>query len=261
MWEGRRYIVQSNWKMYKNHREALEWIHGLGRASSELSPAIELIVCVPFIHLRSVAEAAREYPLISAGAQNAYWDEAGAYTGEISAPMIADAGGRYCVVGHSERRVYFGENDELVNRKTHVLLKHGIRPIVCIGESIRQREMGLTLNQIERQVITCFAGLSHQEMKDTVVLYEPIWSIGTGENATPRQAQEAHHFVREMLGRMFSPKTAGFTRIMYGGSVKHHNVTEMIQGEDIDGVGAGSGSLDIEEFLQIVRACWASKGV
>ena len=256
----KRTIIQSNWKMHKNHRGALEWIHGLGRASLELIDAIELIVCVPLIHLRSVAEAAREYPLVSVGAQNVHWEEEGAFTGEISAPMIADAGGLYCVVGHSERRQYFGENDGIVNRKIRVLLKHGISPIVCIGESIEQRKAGLTLNQIERQVITCFSRLSEEEMERTVVLYEPIWSIGTGKNATPEQAQKMHQFVRKMLGRVFSPKTAEAARIMYGGSVKVHNVGEMVKGEDVDGVGAGSGSLDIEEFLKIVRICAKSKG-
>ncbi|MDZ7697774.1 MAG: triose-phosphate isomerase [Deltaproteobacteria bacterium] len=256
-----KYIVQSNWKMYKNHQEALGWVRKLGSGSSSLSDAIELIVCVPFIHLRAVAEAAREYPAISVGAQNVHEEEMGAYTGEISAPMITDAGGQYCVVGHSERRTTFNEDDSLVSRKTQVLLKHGIHPIVCIGESIDQRNRGLTFNQIERQVITCFAGLSHTEMQNTVVLYEPIWSIGTGNNATPDQVQEAHRYVRKMLSRVFSPDTANATRIMYGGSVKVGNVKEMVECQDVDGVGVGSGSLNVQDFLEIARICSQSRRV
>jgi triosephosphate isomerase len=251
----KKYMVQSNWKMHKTHAEAIQWIETLGKASVGIPASIELIVCVPFIHLRTVAAAAEIFERISIGTQNVHWEEAGAFTGETSAPMIADAGGRYCVVGHSERRNYFGENDELVNRKTRILLKHGISPIVCIGESIEQREKGLTLNHVQRQVMTCFAGLSPSEMQQTVVLYEPIWSIGTGNNATPAQAQDAHHFIREMLGRVFSKETAETTRIIYGGSVKIHNAAELIQGEDIDGVGVGSGSLNVDEFLKIVRIC------
>jgi triosephosphate isomerase (TIM) len=257
----KKYIVQSNWKMYKTHSEAIEWIETLGKASVGIAASIELIVCVPFIHLRAVSSAAQGFDKISIGTQNVHWKEAGAFTGETSAPMIADAGGRYCVVGHSERRNYFGESDELVNRKTRILLQHGIGPIVCIGESSQQREKGLTLDQVEQQVITCFAGLSPAEMQQTVVLYEPIWSIGTGNNATPEQAQEAHHFIREMLARVFSKETAETTRIIYGGSVKINNVTELIQGDDIDGVGAGSGSLNVNEFLKIVESCSQSNRV
>jgi len=256
---SKKFIVQSNWKMHKTHDEAVGWIETVCRQSSDISAAVELIACVPFIHLRAAAASAAGYEKISIGAQNAHWAETGAYTGETSARMIADAGGRYCVVGHSERRNYFGEDDEVVNRKTRVLLKHGISPIVCIGESIEQREKGLTQNQLERQVVTCFEGLSSEEMQRTVVLYEPIWAIGTGNNATAAQAQAAHRFIRKMIAGKFSEDVTRATRIMYGGSVKVHNTEELIEGKDVDGVGVGSGSLAAEDFLKIVRICSRAK--
>jgi triosephosphate isomerase len=251
----KKFIVLSNWKMHKIHKEALDWIESLGKGASELTETLELVVCVPYVHLRAVSNAAKKFSQISPGAQNVNWETAGAFTGEISAPMLADAGAQYCVVGHPERRVYFAENDEMVNRKSKLLLQSGINPVVCIGESIEQRNRALTFNQIERQVITCLEGFTEGEMRRTVVLYEPIWSIGTGNNATPQQAQEAHQFIRNMLESIFSKETAQATRIMYGGSVKTHIVEAIIKGEDIDGVGAGSGSLNIQDFLKIARSC------
>jgi len=251
----KKYIVQSNWKMHKTHSEAMDWIESLKKGASDLMERIELIICVPYVHLRAVSDATSHFSQISPGAQNVHWETSGAFTGEISAPMLADAGAQYCVVGHSERRDYFAENDEMVNCKSKLLLQSGINPIVCIGESIEQRNRALSFNQLERQVITCFEGLTEGEMHRTVVLYEPIWSIGTGNNATSQQAQEAHHFIRNMLERIFSKETAQATRIIYGGSVKTHNVEAIIKGEDIDGVGAGSGSLNIQDFLKIAISC------
>jgi triosephosphate isomerase len=167
--------------------------------------------------------------------------------------MIADAGASYCVVGHSERREYFCETDEMVNKKIRSLLENCIHPIVCIGESIEARRKGLTLNKLERQVMTCFEGLSDAQMQKTVILYEPIWSIGTGHTATPQQAQDAHAYIRLMLECVFSKETAEATRIAYGGSVKIHNVAELLAEKDIDGVGVGSGSLDVNDFIRIAR--------
>ncbi len=254
------YIALSNWKMYKNHRESLEWIEALGRASLGFLEAVELIVCVPSVHLRATVEASKTFPLISIGAQNVHQKEEGAFTGEISAPMISDAGGRYCMVGHSERRQYFREGDELVNGKTRSLLDNGVSPIVCIGENSFQRESGLTHNQIERQLITCFAKVSEQEICRTVVLYEPIWAVGTGKIATIDQVEEAHHLVRDLLGRMFSPDIADMVRIIYGGSVKGNNVGDLLQVKDVDGMGIGSGSLKVEDFLEIAGICSESRG-
>ena len=253
MGSDKKVIVQSNWKMHKTHAEGIDWIESLKKIEPEVSPEIELIPCVPLTLLRAIAQAAQSSSQIFIGAQNVYWETWGAYTGEISAPMIADAGASYCVVGHSERREYFCETDEMVNKKTRALLEAGIRPIVCIGESIEEHKKDLTLNKLERQVITCFEGLSDSQMQKTVILYEPIWSIGTGHTASPQQAQDAHAYIRLMLERVFSKETAEATRIAYGGSVKVHNVAELIAEKDIDGVGVGSGSLDVNDFIRIAR--------
>ena len=253
MGSEKKIVVQSNWKMHKTYAEGMDWIESLKKIEPEISPGIELIPCVPLTLLQPVAQAVQSASRISAGAQNVFWKTWGAYTGEVSAPMIADAGARYCVVGHSERRTYFHETDESVNKKIRALLGAAIRPIACIGESLGEREKGLTLNKLERQVITCFAGLSEAQMQDTIILYEPIWSIGTGHTATPQQAQEAHAYIRLMLARVFGKETAKATRIAYGGSVKTHNAAELIAEKDIDGVGVGSGSLEISDFITIAR--------
>ena len=253
MGPDKKIIVQSNWKMHKTHAEGIDWIGALKKIEPEVSPEIEMIACVPLTLLGAIAQAAQSSSKIFIGAQNIYWNTWGAYTGEISAPMIADAGANYCVVGHSERREYFCETDEMVNKKNQALLDAGIRPIVCIGESIEERQKGLTFNKLERQVMTCFEGLSDAQMQETVILYEPVWSIGTGHTATAQQAQDAHAFIRLMLERVFSKETAGSSRIAYGGSVKTHNAAELLAEKDIDGVGVGSGSLDVNDFIRIAR--------
>ena len=253
MGSDRKVVVQSNWKMHKTIAEGMDWIDSLKKIELEVSPEIEMIPCVPHTLLHSIAQAVQSSSQISIGVQNVYWETWGAYTGEISAPMIADAGACYCVVGHSERRGYFNETDEMVNKKARALLEARIRPIVCIGESIEERERGLTFSKLEGQILTCFEDFSNEQMQETVILYEPIWSIGTGRTATPQQAQEAHAYIRLMLERVFSRETAEATRIAYGGSVKIHNVAQLIAEQDIDGVGVGSGSLDVNDFIKIAR--------
>jgi triosephosphate isomerase len=253
-------IVQSNWKMHKTHDEALAWIAALGAAAPAFGGRLELIVCAPHVHLRALARAAAPFDAVAVGAQNVHAEERGAFTGEVSAPMLADAGARYCVVGHSERRSYFGETDEAVNRKVQALLRHGVRPIVCIGEDGPDRDRGLTLNRLERQIRICFEGLTASAMRRVVVEYEPIWAIGTGRNATPEQAAEAHGFIRQNLAGRFDPQTAAAVRIFYGGSVKPHNAAALLAAPDIDGVGVGSASLAIDDFLAIARACAEASG-
>jgi triosephosphate isomerase len=174
--------------------------------------------------------------------------------------MLADAGARYCVLGHSERRSGFGETDESVNRKVHALLANDVAPIVCIGEDRDDRRRGLTFNRLERQLAVCFEGLSAGDMRRVVVEYEPRWAIGSGENATPAQAAEAHAFIRRDLAERFSPETAAAVRVFYGGSVKPHNAAALLASADIDGVGVGSASLEVENFIAIARACAAARG-
>jgi triosephosphate isomerase len=249
----KKIIVQSSWKMHKTLAVGLDWIETLRKIEPDVSEEIEIIICVSLTNLCAMARTLRSSSSIFVGAQNVFLKNWGAYTGEISAPMIADAGASYCVVGHSERREYFHETDEMVNEKIRVLLENGLSPIVCIGESIQERKKNLTLNKLERQVITCLEGLSDTQVQKMVILYEPIWSIGTGQTAIAQQSQAAHVYIRHSLEREFSKKTADATRIIYGGSVKTHNVAELIAEKDIDGVGVGSGSLKVNDFIEIIR--------
>jgi triosephosphate isomerase len=169
--------------------------------------------------------------------------------------MLADVGCRYCMIGHSERRTHFSETDEMVNRKGGALHQAGVTPIVCIGETSEEREKGLTFSKLEKQIVMCFDRFSPREMEATVVLYEPIWAIGTGNIATPKQAETAHQFIRQIVSRLYSRETAFTVRIIYGGSVKRHNVSAMVAGKDIHGVGIGSDSLDVHRFLKIAVSC------
>jgi triosephosphate isomerase len=246
--------------MYKTHDEAMAWMEALVRAAGQFRGRLELIVCVPFVHLREASRAAAACEAVAIGAQNVHAEEYGAYTGEISAPMLADAGARYCVLGHSERRSNHSETDESVNCKVRALLKHGVSPIVCIGEGRDDRRRGLTLNRLDRQVAICFEGLSDAEMRRIVIEYEPLWAIGSGDNATPGQAAEAHAFIRHNLAERFSADTAAATRIFYGGSVKPHNAATFLASADIDGVGVGSASLEVGGFIAVARACAEARG-
>ena len=253
----KRFVVLANWKMHKILHQSINYVRALKQGARPFSDSIETILCIPFTALAAVASEIEEGKT-SLGAQNVHEQKQGAYTGEISAPMLADAGVRYCMVGHSERRRYFLETDEMVNRKARTLHDVGIVPIVCIGETIDEREKNLTLNKLEKQAVVCFDGFSPEEMGRTVILYEPIWAIGTGQIATPQQAEEAHRFIRKMLQRLFSKETSLVTRIVYGGSVKWHNVSAMLKGEDIDGVGVGSDSLDVQNLLKTIECCTQS---
>lgn len=249
----KKFIVQANWKMNKTLGQSIDYVGTMNRECQELGPTMEVILCMPFTAL-AVASRELNSPILSIGAQNVHERESGPYTGEISASMLADAGCQYCVVGHSERRQYFGETDALVNQKAKALLHAGIAPILCIGESLPERKKGLTLNQLERQSILCLEGFSQEEMTRTVILYEPIWAIGTGNVASPQQAQEALGFIRQMLEKIFSKETAQKTRILYGGSVNLKSVHALVEQKDVDGVGVGSASWEVHNFLNIVRS-------
>jgi triosephosphate isomerase len=249
----KKFTVQANWKMNKTLSQSIDYVQAMNRGCQQLNPQIEVILCMPFTSLAIASKEVR-FPQLSIGAQNVHEKEEGAYTGEISAPMLADVGCQYCVVGHSERRQYFGETDALVNQKAKALLRAGIAPVLCIGETLKERRKGLTLNQLERQAIVCLEDFSHEEMSQTVILYEPIWAIGTGNVASPQQAQEALAFIRQMLEKIFSRGTAQRTRILYGGSVNLDSLPALVQQKDVDGVGVGSASWDVHNFLKIVRS-------
>ena len=190
---------------------------------------------------------------ISLGAQNCYWEKEGAFTGEVSCAMLKSAGCEYCIIGHSERRQFFGETNETVNRKTKAVLKEGLKPIVCVGEKLEERKAGKTFAVVKDHVENSLKGLTQEEMLKTVIAYEPVWAIGTGVNATKEQAEEAHKYIRGLLEDMFDAGTADEVRIQYGGSVKPENIRELMTQEDIDGALVGGASLKADSFIAIIK--------
>ena len=245
-------IIAGNWKLNKTSREAIVLVEELTREVADLE-GVDIVVCPPFTALESVSEALIETN-IALGAQNVYWADSGAVTGEISAPMLKDFGVQYVIVGHSERRQYFGETDATVNKRLRAALAHGLTPIVCIGENLAEREAGKTFAVIQTQVQGSLAGLTFDEVNKIVVAYEPVWAIGTGKTATPSMAQEVHAFIRGLLAKIFNPDTAQSVRIQYGGSVTPENIAALISQPDIDGALVGGASLKAASFAAIVNA-------
>jgi len=245
-------IIAGNWKLNKTSREAIVLVEELKRDVADLE-GVDIVVCPPFTALESVSEALIETN-IALGAQNVYWADSGAFTGEISALMLKDFGVQYVIVGHSERRQYFGETNETVNKRLRAALAHGLTPIVCVGENLAEREADKTFAVIQTQIQGSLAGLTFDEMNKIVVAYEPVWAIGTGKTATPPMAQEAHAFVRGLLAKIFDPDTAQSVRIQYGGSVTPENIAAFISQPDIDGALVGGASLKAASFAAIVNA-------
>ena len=215
---------------------------------------IEVVIVPPFTAIAKVMETLGPSQNIKVGAQNMHWEPNGAFTGEISAALLRDLFVRYVVLGHSERRQYFGETDEIVNRKVRAAHEATLRPIVCVGETLEQRDKGNVEKILSIQLRGSLAGLNEKELQETVVAYEPVWAIGTGRNATPEQAQEAHAFIRQTLAKIADETTAERVRIQYGGSVKPENPRELMSQPDIDGALVGGASLDPRSFAQIVLA-------
>jgi triosephosphate isomerase len=243
--------IAGNWKMHKTVEEAVETATRLKEAVEAVSGR-DIGIAPPFVSLAPVAEVIKGSN-ISLMAQNVFWEDEGAYTGEISPTMLKSAGCKCAIIGHSERRQYFGETNETVNKKINKCLQAGLTAIVCIGESLEERESGKTFSVLETQVSEGFAGLSPDQMEKIVLAYEPVWAIGTGKTATPSQAQEAHTFIRSKIGERFSSTIAGKIRILYGGSVKPGNIDELMAEEDVDGALVGGASLDAESFARIVK--------
>jgi triosephosphate isomerase len=219
----------------------------------KVANGVKVVICPPFTSLPSVKKAIVDSP-ISLGAQNMHWEEKGAYTGEISPPMLLTAGCEYVIIGHSERRTYFSETDDAVNLKVRSALRFGLSPIICVGEKLEQREANKTRQVVENQVKGAFKDLGAHETERTVMAYEPVWAIGTGKTATPRQANEVHLFIRELLSSEFGKDSAELISILYGGSVKPENSGELLEMQQIDGALVGGASLDAESFEQIVRS-------
>jgi len=242
-------IIAGNWKMYKTARQTAETIRALCGAVAGVSD-VEMVVCPPFLGLPAAVEAAQG-SRIGIGAQNCYWEKEGAFTGEVAVPMLADLGVSHVIVGHSERRQYFGETDATVDKKVAAVLAAGLSPIACVGETLEEREAGRTLAILERQVREGLA--RHLGAAALVVAYEPVWAIGTGKTATPVQAQEIHAFLRSLAGTLAGQAVADRLRILYGGSVKPENIATLMAQPDVDGGLVGGASLDAASFAKIVR--------
>ncbi|QAT16961.1 triose-phosphate isomerase [Candidatus Velamenicoccus archaeovorus] len=253
----RKIIIAGNWKMNKTTVEAIELANGLKRDLYDID-AIGIIVCPPFTAIDEVAEVVYQTN-IGLGAQNMHWEDAGAFTGEVSAPMLKELGCGYVILGHSERRQYFHETNETVNKKLKSALKHGLTPIVCVGESLEEREAGRTFDVIRDHVTNSLKGLDKEEIKKVIIAYEPVWAIGTGKTATPDQAQEVHRFIRDLLEKAYTREIADEITIQYGGSVKPGNIKELISQKDIDGALVGGASLDVKSFAEIVKGAQVSK--
>jgi triosephosphate isomerase len=251
---NRKPIIAGNWKMYNTAAESLALVNALKKELVGVNPSdVETVVCPPFTALYAVGTILQDSG-IALGAQNVHWEKEGAFTGEIAAPMLKELSVRYAIVGHSERRQFFGETNDGVNKRAKAALAHGIRPIVCVGETLAQREAGQTETVVRDHVTGGLAGFTKDAMLDTVIAYEPVWAIGTGKTATPAQAQEVHAFIRELLAAMFDSPVAAKVRIQYGGSVKPANAKELLGQTDIDGALVGGASLKAADFAAIVKA-------
>ncbi|OQA24333.1 MAG: Bifunctional PGK [Verrucomicrobia bacterium ADurb.Bin345] len=247
----RKPIVAGNWKLNKTVAEAVNLIEAIKEKAADIQ-GVDIVVCPPFTALQA-AKAALAGSSVDLGAQNMHWEKSGAFTGEVSAEMLREVGCHYVILGHSERRQYFKETDEQVNRKAKAALAGGLRPIVCVGELLEERESGRTEAVVSAQVRGSLAGLSASDLLKTVVAYEPVWAIGTGRTATPAQAQEVHALIRSLLKELADEHVAQSVRIQYGGSVKPSNAKELFGQKDIDGGLIGGASLEAGSFLDIVR--------
>jgi len=244
-------IIAGNWKLNKTPHEAIILANELKREIVDVE-GVDVVLCPPFTALADVADTLTDTN-IALGAQNLFWEDSGAFTGEISAPMLKDLAVSYVIIGHSERRQYFNETNETVNKRLRAALKHGLTPIVCVGENLAQREGNKTFDVIKDHCEGSLKGLTPEEMKKVVIAYEPVWAIGTGKTATPQQAQEVHVFIRQLLGKMFNDEIANSVRIQYGGSVTPDNVVSLMAQADIDGALVGGASLKAPSFAAIVK--------
>ena len=251
---ARRQIFAGNWKMYTTRAEALDLVKGVLAGIGGIGPK-QVVFFPPSVHLREVAEACKGTGA-AVGAQNMYHEKEGAFTGEISPIMVKDAGARFVLVGHSERRHVFGETDEDVGKKVRAALEAGLEPMVCVGELLRERESGSSEAVVERQVKEAFRGLRPRDMLAVTVAYEPVWAIGTGKVATPEIAESMHRHVRMALSGLFGDAAAGDIPILYGGSVKPDNIGGLYRMENIDGALVGGASLKAQSFLDIIRVVY-----
>jgi triosephosphate isomerase len=248
----RKKVIAGNWKMNKDLNESQDLvskiINGLGNDTK-----CDVIVCPPFTSLNEVSSLIKTTP-VKLGAQNLHFEDSGAITGDVSASMLKSVGCEYVIIGHSERRNIFGEQDEVINKKIKKALEHNLKPIFCVGELLEQREDGTTMEVVKNQILNGLKDITPEQLSDIIVAYEPVWAIGTGKTATPEQAQEVHAAIRELIVENFSEDAADNLVIQYGGSVKPENAGELLSKKDIDGALVGGACLKADSFLGIIAA-------
>jgi len=247
----RKPIIAGNWKMYKTIEESIELSNEIKRGLYDVTN-VGIVLCPPFTSLSDTRDVVLDTN-IALGGQNMHWENEGAFTGEISAPMLKACGCKYVIIGHSERRAYFGETNETVNRKLKSALNAGLIPIMCVGENLEERERGKAFDVVSEHIEKGLEGIGPEEILNIVIAYEPVWAIGTGKTATPAQAQEVHKFIREQLVKKYGKNISDKICIQYGGSVKPGNIEELIKQSDIDGALIGGASLKAESFIEIVK--------
>jgi len=247
----RRPLIAGNWKMHKTCAESVELVSRLKELISGVDQ-VEVVVAPPYTALAAVADAIKG-SCITLSSQNTFWEESGAFTGEVSPSMLKDIGCTYTIIGHSERRQYFGETNATVNKRLKAALNASLTPMVCVGETLEEREAEKTIAVIDQQIREGLAGVSSQDMAKVVIAYEPVWAIGTGKTATPDQAQEVHQFIRQLLAKIFGKEIAEKIRILYGGSVKDENIDQLMVQSDIDGALVGGASLKADSFARVIK--------
>lgn len=243
-------VIAANWKLNNAVNESLMLVAGL-QANLKITPAVEVVLAPPFTALYSVGIAIADTQLKLAS-QNIYWEDKGAFTGEISGPLLKDVGCEYVIIGHSERRKYFNETNETVNKRILAALRNDLKPIMCVGETLEERETEKTFDILEKQLKGGFVGLQQKDLENFVIAYEPVWAIGTGKNATSEQIEEAHHFIRNYVAKHIDAPTANSIKILYGGSVKASNCKDIYKQKNVNGLLVGGASLDAKGFADIV---------
>lgn len=246
---SRKPIIAGNWKMFKTVSEAVSFVNEVKGSTVD---GVESVICSPFTNLPALVEAVKGTD-VHVGAQNLHFEDNGAFTGEISGVMLKDLGVEYVIIGHSERRAYFAETDEIVNKKVVAAFKHGLTPILCVGEKLEEREAGQTKDVCKVQTEAAFAGLSAEQAAQVVIAYEPIWAIGTGKSSTAEDAQDVIGYIRQLVSGLYGASVADAVRIQYGGSVKPNNIAEYMAQPDIDGALVGGASLEPASYIQLVQ--------
>ena len=248
----RKTIIAGNWKMNKTASETKKFAEEL-KALLPKAKWCDVVVCVPAVNISTAIKAFKD-ARVSVGAQNVFFEKSGAYTGEVSAEMLKELGVKYVIIGHSERRQYYNETDLTVNKKVHAALEVGLRPIVCVGESLEQRELGVTMELIAYQVKCALSGVSADKLRHVVIAYEPLWAIGTGKTATAEQAGEVCQAIRAVIRKLYGARVARSVTIQYGGSMNPKNAAELLAQPDVDGGLIGGASLKPEQFVEIINA-------